>query len=190
MDKRLTVIRYIAYSAEILILYILQGTPGLVPELFGGRPVLLICAALTIAAFEEELPAMFFGVACGVMCDLGTGAGIGFFAITLTALCFIEAQLFKSVIVRNFINSIGLCLGGCALSIGLYFVFFYLLKGYDGAGYYFVSHYISRIIYTFLCCIPVYFLNMLLHTRLRARGGEGNCRRKKKKRKRRRMKKA
>lgn len=186
MEKKFTVIRYIAYSAEILILYILQGAPDFPPEFFGGRPVLLICAALTVAALEEEIPSMLFGAACGVMCDLGAGIGIGFFTITLTLLCFFEAKLFSTVAVRNFLNSMALCLWGCVITIGLYFVFFYILKGYEAAGYYFLHHYISRMIYTFLCCVPVYFINKLLYARLRAKGGEGSCQRKKKKRKKRR----
>lgn len=188
MKKKLTVFRYIAYSLEILILYILQGTALFPPELFGGRPVWLICSALTIAALEEELPAIFFGLACGALCDLGIGNTIGFFAVALTVLCFIEAQLFKSVMVKSFINSMALCLCGCVTAIGLYFVFFYIFKGYDGAVYYFVSHYISRIVYTFLCCIPVYFINKLLYAKIRSRGGDGSCQRKKSRRKRKKRK--
>lgn len=184
MEKKLTVIRYIFYSIEILIFYVLQGTPNLPPEILGGRPVLLICLALAIAAFEKELPAMFFGLACGVMCDLGLGNTIGFFAVALTAVCFFEAQLFKSVMVKNFVNSMAVCFAGCVLIIGLYFLFFYILKGYGSIIYYFVNHYISRIIYTFLCCIPVYFINKLLfvQTERLYKGGDSGCQKKKIKR--------
>ena len=34
------VIRYLAYTLEILVLFMLQETPGLLPSIFGVRPVL------------------------------------------------------------------------------------------------------------------------------------------------------
>ncbi len=166
MEKKLTVLRYISYSFEILILYILQGTPSLIPEIFGGKPVLLICVALTFAAFEKELPAMFFGLACGIMCDLGISNTIGYFSVILTAVCYFEALLFKSVIVKNFFNTMLYCLCGCATIICFYFLIFYIFRGYGNAFYYFLNHYVSRIVYTFLCCIPVYFINKFLYTQI------------------------
>ena len=76
MEKKYTVFRYLAYSLEILIIYIVQGTPFFLPEILGGRPVLLIPVALTIAFYENEIPAMFFGLACGSLIDIGTGGMI------------------------------------------------------------------------------------------------------------------
>lgn len=52
---RYKIIRYFAYTIEILILYMVQETPGLLPEIGGARPVLLIPAAISIAMFESEL---------------------------------------------------------------------------------------------------------------------------------------
>ncbi len=169
MQKKLTVLRYFAYGIEILILYILQGTPNLIPEIHGGKPVLLICTALTIAAFEKELPALFFGLACGALCDLAVSNTIGYFAVVMTALCYLQAVIFSSVMVKNFLNTMLYAFCSCVIVIGLYFVFFYIFKGYANISIYFVNHYISRIIYTFVCVIPVYFLNMLIFTQFRVK---------------------
>lgn len=167
MQKKFTVLRYFAYGIEILILYILQGTPHLIPEICGATPVLLICTALTIAAFEEEIPALFFGLACGVMCDIALSNTVGYFAIVLTALCYFEAFIFSDLIVKSFLNSMLYALCSCIVVISLYFVFFYIFKGYGNITYYFVNHYLSRIIYTFILTIPVYFLNKLIFTQFR-----------------------
>ncbi|MCH5299697.1 MAG: rod shape-determining protein MreD [Ruminococcus sp.] len=164
MQKKLTVLRYFSYGIEILILYILQGTPNLIPEIYGGKPVLLICTALTIAAFEKEVPALFFGLGCGVLCDLAISNTIGYFAVVLTALCYLEAIIFNSVMVKNFLNTMLYAFCSCVLVIGLYFVFFFIFKGYTDIIYYFTNHYISRIIYTFVCVFPIYFLNMFIFT--------------------------
>ena len=39
MENRYRFIRYFAYGLELLILYMLQQTPGLLPPLFGARPI-------------------------------------------------------------------------------------------------------------------------------------------------------
>ncbi len=167
MQKKLIVLRYFVYGIEILIFYILQGTPNLIPEICGGKPVLLICTALTVAAFEKEVPALFFGLTCGVLCDLAISNTIGYFTIVITALCCLESIIFNSIMVKSFLNTMLYTFCSCVVAIGLYFVFFYIFKGYGNIVYYFVNHYISRIIYTFICIIPIYFLNMLIFTQVR-----------------------
>ena len=42
-------IRYLAYTLELLVLFMLQETPGLLPTIFGSRPLLVLPAVLTIA---------------------------------------------------------------------------------------------------------------------------------------------
>lgn len=74
MERRYQVIRYFAYSIELLVLFIIQETPGLIPAVFGARPILLIPVAVSIAMFENELPAMFFGLAFGLFLDFGPPA--------------------------------------------------------------------------------------------------------------------
>ena len=55
MEKRYKFFRYLAYAIEILLVFIFQTTPQLLPEIGGSKPVLLIPVALTIAFFEEEI---------------------------------------------------------------------------------------------------------------------------------------
>lgn len=169
MKKRLNALRYGAYSIELLLLFTAQATPELVPEIFGAKPVLLLSAALTISALESSLPAMIFGLVCGILCDFSSTGALGFFSLLITAACYAQASLLKNFMVRNFLNSIFICFCACVVIIGLYFVFFYIFPGFGGVGYYFVNHYLSRIIYTFVCCIPLYFLNMLLFKQIRAK---------------------
>lgn len=159
MDKKFTVVRYIAYGLEILLLFILQATPNLLPEVFGGKPLLLIPAALTIAFFEPEIPAMFFGIACGVLLDFGYGDNIGYYTVMLGIICFILGWIFRDYMVVSFLNATAFSAVIIAGLICLNFLFFYLFAGKDEPGLYFVSHYISRAVYTFLCGIILYFIN-------------------------------
>ena len=94
------VIRYLAYTLELLVLFMLQETPGLLPPLFGARPVLLFPAVITIAMFETEIPALAFGVVGGLFCDFGLSGTLGFHALVLGVLCF-----FISLLVRVYLQS-------------------------------------------------------------------------------------
>ncbi len=159
MDRKFTAARYFAYGLEILLLFILQSTPNLLPELFGGKPLLLLPAAITIALFESEIPAMFFGLASGILLDLGYGDNIGFYTVMLAIVCFLLGWIFRDYMVVNFLNATAFTAVITAGLICLYFLLFYIFSGKSGAGYYFINHYVSKIVYTFLCGIILYFLN-------------------------------
>ena len=89
------VARYLAYTLEILVLFMVQETPGLLPSVLGVRPVLLFPAVMAIAMFETEVPALAFGVMGGLFCDFGFSGMLGFHALVLGVLCF-----FISLLVR------------------------------------------------------------------------------------------
>lgn len=157
---------YFAYSLEILILYVLQGTPNLIPEILGSKPLLLIPAALSIAGKENKIPSLIFGAVCGVLTDIATGGSIGFFAILLTVICYAEAHIFKTYFSPNFISVSIISVIAVPVLIGLYFLIFTVFSGVPDSKVLFVNHYISRIIYTFVMIFPLYFLNGFLYKNL------------------------
>lgn len=167
MDRRYTVFRYLAYSLEILLLFILQTTPNLMPELFGSKPLLLIPAALTISFLESEIPAMFFGLACGLCLDFGYSDNVGFFTIALTISCYFISLVFRDYMVVSILNATAFNAIFCSGLIILYFLFSFVFAGKGNVFGYFAAHYISRIIYTFLCGMLLYFLNKFLFRNLR-----------------------
>lgn len=160
--KNLTFFRYLAYSIEVLVLFVLGATPSLLPEIFGAMPCLLVALALTIAVFEDSIPAMFFGVACGVMTDLGFSNSIGTFTITLTIVCFILGFCANNFITANFSNVMITSVIVITALLSLHFLFTIVIKGYDNAGVYFVNHYISRIVQTIICTAILYFVNKFI----------------------------
>ena len=54
MALKYKIIRCVAYTIEIIILFVLQEIPYLMPSLLGVRPLLLIAAPMTIAILENE----------------------------------------------------------------------------------------------------------------------------------------
>lgn len=154
--------KYLAYALEVVILYVLQDTPKLIPQLWGGKPLLLVVLALAIAANENQIPSIIFGAVCGVLTDI-SGGGVGYFGIVLTLVCFLESEIFKKYLVVSLWSVLVYAFAAVLVIVCVYFVIFRLLAGIDGAGGLFVSHYLSRIIYTTACIIPLYFLNSFLY---------------------------
>ncbi|MCH5298538.1 MAG: rod shape-determining protein MreD [Ruminococcus sp.] len=167
MNTRYTAVRYTAYALELLLLFVLQSTPRLLPEILGGKPLLLLPAALTIAFLEDSIPAMFFGLAGGVLLDFGYSDNVGYYAFLLTIICFVLSLIFRDYMVVSFLNATAFTAAITSVLMCVYFLFFFIFAGRENSLIYFVQHYISRIIFTILCGMPLYLLNKFIYRNLR-----------------------
>ena len=164
--KKMIFYRYLFYSIEIILLFVFGTTPDLIPEFFGSKACLLLPVAITIAVFEHELPSMFFGLVCGLLTDLGYSNSIGTFTIGLTIICFILGFCANNFITFNFFNAMLAATIVISVLISIHFLFYFVFAGYDNLGEYFVNHYISRIIQTILCAVPLFFINLFVYSTL------------------------
>lgn len=157
--------RYLAYAMEIILLFVLGSTPHLLPDIFGAKPTLLLCVALTAAIFEREIPAMVIGIVCGVLIDLGYSNSIGLFTIALTVVCFVVGYAANNLVMATFPNFLLYALVSVGGMFMLYFLVRFVWAGVDDYGTYFMNHLLSRMIQTYICSIPIYFLNRFIwHT--------------------------
>ena len=161
--KNLGFFKYIAYSLLVILLYVLQATPNLMPELFGSKPLLLVPLALAIASVEETVPSLVFGAVCGGFTDMAAGGGIGFFAIALTLICWLEAYVFDTYLVPNIVSGFVYSALATAVVIGIYFLMFKAFSAIPDPLVLFVNHYISRIVYTIVMFIPICILVRFLN---------------------------
>ena len=122
MDTRLKILRFVAYSIEIAVLFVLEGTPMLLPEIFGSKPCLLLPVALTIAVFESETASMSFGFVCGILTDIGYTGNIGFYTIVLTLLCFFIGYCAGNFFVTNLLNASIIGIGSITVLLVLHFL--------------------------------------------------------------------
>lgn len=152
------VARYLAYTLEILVLFMVQETPGLLPSILGVRPVLLFPAVVAIAMFETEVPAMAFGVMGGLFCDFGFSGTLGFHALVLGVLCF-----FISLVIRTYLqNNMATAILTGVWSIGLVVLaqwFFLYFFQYSYPAYALTHHYLPKYFYTLLFLPLLYLLN-------------------------------
>ena len=152
-----TFFRFFGYSLLLIILYVFQGSGFIIPEIFGGRPLILISLALCIASFENTLPSVIFGALCGVLTDISFDGSIGYFA---------ENFVFSKYFVPSFVTVIVFSFAAVMTVMLIYYLLFVLIAGLDSGCVLFVRHYISRILYTFAVTIPLYFLTAFLNKNL------------------------
>lgn len=152
-------VRYLAYTLEILVLFMLQETPGLLPEVFGTRPYLVLPAVLTIAMLEEEIPAMAFGIFGGLFLDFGLSGMLGFHALVLSVLCFFVSIISRVYLQINLITAIVTGVWTTAVALVLGWLCYYYLPGYSSPDYALLHHYLPQYCYTLLFYPLLYFLN-------------------------------
>lgn len=149
----------IILTAESFLLFFLGGIPDLLPAVAGVLPALLIPAAISAAlTIARPLPAMAFGVLCGLLMDHSRGGPYGFSAMILAALCYLIAALVETVLQQNLLTALLLTAPAIVLAVLFHWLFLYVLAGYDGAGYALLCRYLPMAGYTFVAAIPIYFL--------------------------------
>ncbi len=167
--NRYRAVRYLGYALEILVVFILQETPGLIPAVGGARPVVLIPAAVCIAMFEAETPAMVFGLLAGLLADYGAGGVLGFHALLLAAACFAVSLMAANLFQTNFLMALLTCAVTEACMTLLQWLFFFVLYGYAHAGYALTAHYLPIFCYTFALTPLAYYFNRALALQIRSK---------------------
>lgn len=158
--------RYLAYALELILTFVLSTTPGLMPEIFGAKPALVVCVALTVAVFEREIPAMIIGLTAGILTDLGFTDSIGIFTISLTIICFVVGYAANNLIVAKFFNYVFYAFAAVGILFMVYFLVIFVIPGTAHMWDYFSAHIISRMVQTFLYSIPFYFINHFIYSTL------------------------
>lgn len=160
--KHSRLLRCLAYTIELVVLFVVQQAPGFLPEIHNGRPLLLVPLAVCVALFEPQMASMAFGAVCGLFLDVGCGSGVlGPHAMLLAAVCFAVSYLAQDLIQTTPVNALLICaltMGAIAL---LQWLLTYVAPGYPAPMYALVHHYLPRFAYTVALALPIYALNRL-----------------------------
>ncbi len=169
MEDKYKYFRFLAYVIEIFVFFVVQQTPGLIPTVLGGRPMLLLPILVTIAMFENETVGLFFGLLIGVISDIGLWNVIGFYGIIFAIIGYVIGLLAVNFLRTNLITALIASLAAIIVSYGMYYLFAYVFKGYDGMAYVFVNHFLSRMVYTLVLSPVFYFFNKAIAIQIRQR---------------------
>ena len=155
-------VRITAIAVEIVVIALLNDTVGLLPEFFGGRPLLLISAALSISACEEAAVSVVFGAVCGALADILSSGYIGFYAFTLAICCCFVPMLLQNKFKPSPFAALLLIFCSASAVIILRYALSAFSYGITDSAVLFARHGISKIILTFISTVPLYFLNRLI----------------------------
>ena len=164
------IIRSLAYVLELLVLFMLQETPGLFPPVYGVRPVLVLPAAAVIAMLEDATRAMAFGVIAGLFCDFGYSGMLGFHALVMGVLCFGVSLLVQTYLQINPVTAVLVGIAALGIMFGGQWLFFYYFR-YSSPGYALRIHYIPKYLYTLIFVPLLYLLNKALAESLPSNSG-------------------
>ncbi|MDE7389436.1 MAG: rod shape-determining protein MreD [Lachnospiraceae bacterium] len=154
--------RYALYVLEIFVLYLIEGTPHLLPEFYLAKPLLVVPVAVCIAAFESPQCAIGFGIFCGIVIDIGTGGAVGLTSVILVLVCCLESYLNSKYLKENIYMVLIYSAVASAAVVSLKFFVFYIMRRYPDALNGYVTHYLPRIVYTWAVTPFVYLLTVLV----------------------------
>ena len=160
--KRLWIVKYII---EIILCFCLQSAPGIIPEIFFSKPILLIPAAVVPAMLVQPEKAAVIGAVCGVMMDLSTGPVIGPIGILCSFVCIAISFIFKSYVRISPVTFLISAFVSVAVITGADFLFNFVMNGYNDPAVFFLHHYISKIVYTWVFFPLFYLINRMIFIR-------------------------
>lgn len=156
-------LKFIVYGVEIFLVYVLQSTPLLLPAFFGERPMLLTMCAVSMAVFEGDVTGMWFGLAAGLMLDVGSTGPFGFYGLVHLAVCFGCGALVMSLMRNNVVTALLLGLASCVIVCTLQWIFF---AGSWDIVFFVPQILLPRVAYS-VACMPLFFyFNRAIATRL------------------------
>lgn len=161
-ERKNSFLKYLAFTIEILIFYIIEGIPNFVPELLNEKPLFLLPIALSIAVFEREISSMFFGMVCGLLIDFGVSSHFGFYTFSLVIVCFFVGYIVGKIFYAKLILFLIINVIFVPLLISLNFFFKYIFMGYNCTLSYYINHTLPVICFTLILVPFFYELNKLI----------------------------
>lgn len=150
-------LKYASYALLILLLYVLQTTPGMF-AIHGITPMWVVPAAMTIAMVEGEFVGGLYGAFAGLLLDMGGVALFGFNGLFLSVCCVIAGLLVIYLLRCNLLG----CLLFVAFTLvprgSIEYLFAYGMWGHDNVWKLYVWVTIPTIIYTLAVTPLVYWL--------------------------------
>ena len=152
-------LRYCGYILCILLAYIIQFTPFMIP-IGGVYPTPLFLLVIVIAMHEHDLTASVFGLIAGLLTDVSVYNGHGLHALTYM-LAGLACSLLIEILLQN--NFLSLLFISTPLLL-LHSIVEFLTKSTltDGALQLYFRFYLASAFYSLVLVIPIYFVFRLI----------------------------
>lgn len=158
-------LKYLTYAAELVLVYILQFTPGAVPLIAGEAPMLLTVCAVSMALFEGNVTGMWFGMAAGLLMDVGSTAPFGLYGLIHMALCYGCGMLVMYLMRNN--AATALILGAAAVALTATVQWICLSgAGWGETGFFIGRILLPRVLYSTALMPAFFYFNRAITTRM------------------------
>ena len=164
--KAIYIAKYLAYVLILLILYVLQTTPGLF-VIFGTKPMLVVPAAIAIAMYEGELAGGLYGAFAGLLCDMGSSMLFGFNGLFLAFFCIAAGLAIIHLMHCNVWNAMFFVALTMLATRSAEFLFGYGMWGHENVWMIYVRQTLPLIVYTTLVTPLMFWIVCVLHSRVR-----------------------
>ncbi|GEM_PF-73387 len=154
--------RRILLGIELLIIAAFSNFIGLMPEFFGGRPLLLAAAALSVSACADTPTSVISGALCGALSDIISSGGVCFYAAALALCGYIIPELMCKKLNPNFYSALLLIFSASVALITARYAVNAFTYGFSDSAVLYFYHGLSKIVLTFTAAVPLYFLNRLI----------------------------
>ena len=158
-------LKYLVYGAELVLVYILQFTPGLIPRFFGEAPMLLTVCAISMALFEGDAAGMWLGLAAGLLLDVGGTGPFGLYGLVHMALCFGCGTLVMYLMRNNVVTSLILGAASVLLTATVQWIFL-SGAGLAQTGFFIIRILLPRVVYSTAVMPAFYYFNRAITTRM------------------------
>ena len=149
--------RYVSVAAVLLILSVLQNTPGWFPSFFGVKAFLLIPAVVSAAIFEKDIGGIFFGLFAGALWDISAG-GRDYHAIFLVAAGFVCGSLLNNVMRPNVLTNLLLSGVWTGVFCTGHWIIRYIIGGLDSAPHALLTYYLPSFLWTVVLSPVIFFI--------------------------------
>lgn len=153
----------------IWICFLLQSTVFQVIAFNGIVPNLLIVLTATFGFMRNEKEGLLIGFFCGLLCDIFFGDVIGFYALVMMYIGFLNGK-FSGVFYPEDIKLPMALIVVSDLSYGMIcYICLFLLRGKLDFPYYFLHVILPEVVYTTVVTLFLYPLILFINVRLENR---------------------
>ncbi len=150
-------IRYAIYGAVMILVVFMQNSRGALPEIMGGRAMLLIPFVVALAMHEREISAAVFGGVGGALLDVSS-VNDGFNTLVLMVIAVVCSLFISRIMQNNIVTALVLNTGAVAIYYILYILVNLLLSGTPVTTRILVWFYLPSMVYTVIFVPLFYFI--------------------------------
>ena len=125
--------------------------------------MLLTVCAVSIALFEGDIAGMWFGMAAGLLIDIGSTAPFGFYGLVNLIICYGCGLLVMFLMRNNVVTSLILCFSAVVLASVAQWIF---LSGSRDLLYFIPNILLPRAAYSTVTMRAFFYFNRAITTRL------------------------